>query len=401
MSLGQISFVDLRDGYQEAAAGLLAGGVDLFVIETCQDLLQVKAAVIGCRRAMAAAGRQVPLQAQVTIELTGRMLMGTEIGAALTTMEALAPDVVGILRYRPQEMSEHLRYLSQHARVPLACLPNAGLPSVVEGKMHYDLTPGQLAEHHARFVTEYGLSVVGGCCGTTPEHLAAVVAACRDLQPGQRQPRWEPGCASIYTHVPFDQEPSVLMVGERTNANGSRRFREAMLASDWDTCVAMARDQEKEGAHVIDLCVDYTGEDGVADMAELARRFATQSTACRSCWTRPRTAVIETGLQRIAEPAPCSTPVNLEDGSSPRTSSTLPQLLWEYGAAVVSSTSRARPARLEWKLRAARTPSTTWRWSATGWTSDLLNLSPLLLPISTGMEESRRDGIKDHPRASA
>ncbi|MGH9126912.1 MAG: methionine synthase, partial [Acidimicrobiales bacterium] len=395
VSLGQIAFSDLRDGYQEAAAGLLAGGVDLFIIETCQDLLQVKGAVIGCRRAMAAAGRQVPVQVQVTIELTGRMLLGTEIGAALTTLDALRPDVVGInCATGPEEMSEHLRYLSQHARVPLSCLPNAGLPSVVDGQMHYELTPDQLAAHHARFVTEYGLSAVGGCCGTTPEHLAAVVAACSDLTPARRSPVWEPGCASIYTHVPYDQEPSVLVVGERTNANGSRRFREAMLASDWDTCVAMARDQEKEGAHVIDVCVDYTGEDGVADMAEVAFRFATQATLPLML-DSTEAPVIETGLQRIAG-KPILNSVNLEDGAEAGTRfDRFLSLAREYGAAVVCTCideeGQARTA--EWKLRAARSIYDLAVDKYGMDPSDLL-FDPLVLPISTGMEESRRDGIE-------
>ncbi|HEX3425384.1 MAG TPA: homocysteine S-methyltransferase family protein, partial [Acidimicrobiales bacterium] len=395
VSLGQISFPDLRDGYQEAAAGLLEGGSDLLIVETCQDLLQVKAAVIGCRRAMAAVGRQVPIQAQVTIELTGRMLLGTEIGAALTTLDAVRPDVIWInCATGPQEMSEHLRYLSQHARMPISCLPNAGLPSVVEGQMHYDLTPAQLAEHHARFVTEYGVSVIGGCCGTTPEHLAAVVAACRDLTPAPRRPVWEPGCASIYSHVPFDQEPSFLVVGERTNANGSKRFREAMLASDWDTCVAMARDQEKEGAHVIDVCVDYTGEDGISDMAEVAGRFATQATVPLML-DSTEAPVIETGLQRIAG-KPMLNSVNLEDGSAPGTRfDRFLSLAREYGAAVVCTCideqGQARTA--EWKLRAAQSiyDLAVGRYGIDP--TDLL-FDPLVLPLSTGMEESRRDGIE-------
>ncbi|MDQ6616705.1 MAG: methionine synthase [Actinomycetota bacterium] len=395
VSLGQISFTDLRDGYAEAAAGLLEGGVDLFVVETCQDLLQVKAAIIGCRQAMAAAGREIPIQAQVTIELTGRMLMGTEIGAALTTLDAVRPDVIGInCATGPQEMSEHLRYLSQHARVPLSCLPNAGLPSVVDGAMHYDLTPDQLAEYHSRFVTEYGLAVVGGCCGTTPEHLAAVVAACRDLAPGRRHDTWEPGCASIYTHVPFDQEPSVLVVGERTNANGSKRFRQAMLASDWDTCVAMARDQEKEGAHVIDVCVDYTGEDGVEDMTEVVSRFATQATVPLML-DSTEAPVIEAGLQRIAG-KPLLNSVNLEDGDAPGTRfDRFLSLARKYGAAVVCTCidqeGQARTAG--WKLRAARAIYDRAVGHYGMDPNDLL-FDPLVLPISTGMEEGRRDGIE-------
>jgi 5-methyltetrahydrofolate--homocysteine methyltransferase len=394
-SLGQISFVEQRDGYQEAAAGLLAGGVDLFVVETIQDLLQAKAAIIGCRRAMAEAGRQIPIQVQVTIETTGRMLMGTEIGAALTTIDALRPDVIGLnCATGPAEMSEHLRYLSQRSRVPISVLPNAGLPSVVEGRMHYDLTPAQLAEHHARFISEYGISIVGGCCGTTPDHLRAVVDACRHLTPAARLPQWEPGVASIYSHVPYDQTPSFLVVGERTNANGSKKFREAMLADDWDTCVAMAREAVKDGAHVLDVCVDYTGEDGVADMKEVASRFATQATLpIMLDSTEP--PVIETGLQLIAG-KPVLNSVNLEDGDGPGTRlDRFLGLAREYGAAVVctciDTDGQARTA--EWKLRAAQAirDLAVERY---GLAPEDLLFDPLVLPITTGMEESRRDGIE-------
>jgi 5-methyltetrahydrofolate--homocysteine methyltransferase len=394
-SLGQMTFADQRDGYQEAAEGLLAGGVDLFVVETVQDLLQAKAAIIGCRRAMSAAGRQVPIQVQVTIETTGRMLMGTEIGAALTTLDALRPDVVGLnCATGPAEMSEHLRYLSQRARTPISVLPNAGLPSVVDGQMHYDLTPHELADHHARFVTEYGLSVVGGCCGTTPAHLKAVVDRCRDLTPAPRTPDWEPGVASIYSHVPYDQAPSFLVVGERTNANGSKKFREAMLSDDWDTCVSMAREAVKGGAHVLDVCVDYTGEDGVSDIKEVASRFATQATVpIMLDSTEP--AVIEAGLQLIAG-KPILNSVNLEDGDAAGTRlDRFLTLAREYGAAVVctciDTEGQARTA--DWKLRAA---SAIYDLAVRryGLAPEDLLFDPLVLPISTGMEEGRRDGIE-------
>ena len=277
-TLGQISYAEFRDAYEEQALGLLEGGVDLLLIETQFDLLSIKAAINGARRAMVALDRFVPLQTQVTIELTGRMLPGTEIGAALTVLDAMQVDVVGLnCATGPVEMSEALRHLSAASRVPIACIPNAGLPSVVDGKMHYDLTPEDLAEHLHRFVTEFGVSAIGGCCGTTPAHLAAVVERCAGATPAARTPVHEPGAASIYTSVPFRQDTSFLVVGERTNANGSKAFREAMLDGDWDTCVAMARDQVKEGSHLIDVCVDYTGADGVADMTEVASRFCTQS----------------------------------------------------------------------------------------------------------------------------
>jgi 5-methyltetrahydrofolate--homocysteine methyltransferase len=394
-SLGQISFAEMRDGYQEAAAGLIAGGVDLLVIETVQDLLQAKAAVIGSRQAMAAAGRQVPLQVQVTIETTGRMLMGSEIGAALTTLDALRPDVIGLnCATGPAEMGEHLRYLSAHSRVPLSCLPNAGLPSVVEGKMHYDLTADQLAEHHRRFVTELGVNVVGGCCGTTPAHLKAVVDALAGTVPARRQPVFEPGCASLYTHVPYDQAPSVLNVGERTNANGSKRFRDAMLARDWDTCTELAKEAVRTGSHVIDVCVDYTGADGVADMTEVASRFATQATLPLMV-DSTEAPVIERALQHIAG-KPIINSVNLEEGEGAGTRlDAFLSLARDYGAAVVctciDSQGQARTA--EWKLRAARNiyQLAVERYELAP--ADLF-FDALALPVSTGMEESRRDGIE-------
>ena len=394
-SLGQISFAGMRDGYREAAAGLISGGVDLLVIETVQDLLQAKAAIIGSRRAMAEAGRRVPLQVQVTIETTGRMLLGSEIGAALTTLDALRPDVIGLnCATGPAEMGEHLRYLSAHSRVPLSCLPNAGLPSVVEGKMHYDLTPDQLAGHHRRYVTELGVNVVGGCCGTTPAHLKAVVESLAGAVPARRRPVFEPGCASLYSHVPYDQAPSVLNVGERTNANGSRRFRDAMLAQDWETCTELAKEAVRAGSHVIDVCVDYTGADGVADMTEVASRFATQATLPLMV-DSTEAPVIERALQHIAG-KPIINSVNLEegDGSGTRLDAFL-SLAREYGAAVVctciDSEGQARTA--EWKLRAARNiyDLAVQRY---GLAPEDLFFDALALPVSTGMEESRRDGIE-------
>ncbi|HLH45913.1 MAG TPA: dihydropteroate synthase, partial [Acidimicrobiales bacterium] len=273
-------------------------------------------------------------------------------------------------------------------------LPNGGMPSVVDGQMHYDLTPEQLAAHHARFISEYGVRAVGGCCGTEPRHLAAVVEACRDLEPGRPEVRWEPGCASIYTHVPWDQSPSFLVVGERTNANGSKRFREAMLADDWDTCLAMARDAEKGGAHVLDVCVDYTGEDGVADMAEVVSRFATQATLpIMLDSTEP--PVIEAGLQRIAG-RPILNSVNLEDGDGPGTRlDRFLSLAKEYGAAVVctciDTEGQARTA--EHKLRAARAIHDL-AIDRYGLVPEDLLFDPLALTLGTGMEESRGDGAE-------
>ncbi len=394
-SLAQIPFADLRDSYEEQARGLLEGGVDLLLVETCFDLLGAKAAMIGSRRAMAKIGRSVPIQVQVTIELTGRMLPGTEIAAALCALDAMHPDVVGMnCATGPAEMYEPLRYLAEHSRIPISTLPNAGLPSVLEGKMHYDLTPDQLAEHLHHFVTELGVSVIGGCCGTTPEHLRAVVERCGGLVPKRREPVFEPGAASLYSFVAFDQELSFLSIGERTNANGSLKFRRAMLEGDFDTTTAMAKDQIREGSHTIDVCVDYTGADGVSDMYEVMSRLATQSSVPIVIdSTEP--PVVETALQWLGGRAVLNS-VNLEDGDAEGTRlDRFLSLARDYGAAVICTCideeGQARTA--EWKLRSARAiyDLATTRYGLEP--SDLL-FDALALPLSTGMEEGRRDGIE-------
>ena len=394
-TLAQIPFAELRDGYEVLARGLLEGGVDLLLVETSFDVLAAKAAIVACRRAMAGVGRRVPLQVQVTVELTGRMLLGTEIAAALCALEAMRPDVVGInCATGPAEMYEPLRYLARHARPALSAMPNAGLPQVVDGRMHYDLTPEALAEHLRAFIAELGVSVVGGCCGSRPEHLAAVVDACFGLVPPRRDVDHEPGASSLYSFVPFAQDQSVLVVGERTNANGSKRFREAMLAGDWDTTTAMARDQVREGAHVIDVCVDYTGADGVADMGEVARRLATQSSVPVMI-DSTEAPVVRSALEWLGGRCIINS-VNLEEGGGPGTRlDAFLSLAREHGAAVVCTCideeGQARTA--EWKLRAARAiyDLALGRY---GLEPEDLFFDPLALPLSTGMAESRRDGLE-------
>lgn len=394
-TLGHIRYADLRDAYEEQAAALIAGRVDLIIIETVFDLLQAKAAINGAKRAMRSAGVRLPIQVQVTIELTGTMLPGTEIGAALNALEAMEIDVIGLnCATGPSEMFEPLRHLVGHARIPISCLPNAGLPSVVDGAMHYDLGPEQLAEYQRQFVADLGVSIVGGCCGTTPAHLEAVVQAVHGLTPAARTPVAEPGASSIYTEVPFTQDGSFLVVGERTNANGSKKFREAMLEADWDTCVAMARDQVTEGSHLIDVCVDYTGADGVADMEAIASRFATQSTVPLMV-DSTEAPVVETALSWIGGRAVINS-VNLEEGDAEGTRlDSFLKLAKEFGAAVVATCideeGQARTA--EWKLRAAKAihDIATERY---GLRPEDLMFDALALPLSTGMEESRKDGIE-------
>ena len=391
-SLGHIGFAELRDAYTEQARGLLVGGVDLFLVETCMDLLQIKAAMIGCRRAMAAEGRQVPIQVQVTMETTGRMLVGSEIGAAVTAIGAMRPDVLGInCATGPAEMQEHLRYLSQHSRVPISVLPNAGLPSVVDGRTHYDLTPEALAEFHLHHVRDLGIGIVGGCCGTTPAHMKAVVDAVRGLTIAPRHPDDEASVSSIYSPVPIKQDNSFLIIGERTNTNGSKAFREAMIAGDWDTCTKMATEQVREGAHVLDVCVDYVGRDGVVDMNEIASRFATQASVPLVLdSTEP--PVMEAGLQHIGGRAILNS-ANLEDGEEPGSRlDRVFSLAREYGAAVVCLLidEKGQARDVEWKMEIAhrlhRIAVDRYGLSA----SDLI-FDALTFPLSTGDDDLRLD----------
>ncbi len=394
-TLGHVKFAELRDAYQRNAAGLLRGGVDAIIVETCQDLLQAKAAIIGIRRAIAAAQVEIPLIAQVTIETTGSMLLGSEIGAALTALEPLGISLIGLnCATGPGEMSEHLRYLAGHSRIPLSCMPNAGLPVLAAEGARYPLTPDQLADAHEMFTAEFGLSLAGGCCGTTPEHMAAVVGRVRGRPVAARRPRPEPGVASLYQHVPFRQDTSFLAIGERTNANGSKAFREALIAGRYDDCVEIARAQTRDGAHLLDLCVDYVGRSGTADMIEVAGRLATAATLPLMLdSTEPE--VIQAGLELLAGRAVVNS-VNYEDGDGPasRIAKVMP-LVAEHGAAVVALTideqGQARTA--EWKLAVATRliEDLTANWGMR--TSDII-VDCLTFPIATGQEETRRDAIE-------
>jgi 5-methyltetrahydrofolate--homocysteine methyltransferase len=394
-TLGQIRYDDLSASYEELAYGLLEGGVDLLLVETMFDLLSGKAAIAACHRAMVRHGRIVPIQAQVTIEITGRMLPGTEIGAAITALSPLGIDLIGLnCATGPVEMYEPLRQLSETAPMPISCLPNAGLPSVVEGKMHYDLTPDALAEHMSRFVSEYGLQVVGGCCGTTPEHMSRVIDAVRPLKAATRQPVLDPAVASIYSATNYQQDRSVLLVGERTNANGSKKFRESMLQGDWDACVGIGRDQIKEGAHILDVCVDFTGADGVSDMNEIMSRLATQSSVPIMVDTT-ESLVARQALTWLGGKAILNS-VNLEEGDGPGTRlDGFLTLAAEFGAAVVATCideeGQARTA--DWKVRAAKA-ITELAVTRYGLSAEDIFIDALALPLSTGMVESRRDGIE-------
>ncbi|MGH3951696.1 MAG: homocysteine S-methyltransferase family protein, partial [Pseudonocardiaceae bacterium] len=391
-TLGHAPFATLRDAYFEQVKGLLVGGVDAVLVETTQDILQTKASIIGAHRAMAAEGRRVPVLASITVETTGTMLLGTEVGAALAALEPLGIDLIGLnCATGPAEMSEHLRQLSQQARIPLSVMPNAGLPELGPNGAVYPLGPEALAEALLGFVREFGANLVGGCCGTTDEHIRQLVDAVADVRPMPRNPRPEPGVSSLYQAVPFAQDASVLVIGERTNANGSKAFREAMLEERFADCIEIARAQTRDGAHMLDLCIDYVGRDGAADMSELAARLATASTL-PIMLDSTESAVLEAGLERLGGRCAVNS-VNYEDGDGPdsRFQKTM-RLVSEHGACVVAlcidEEGQARTA--EWKVRVAKRliEDLTTNWGMR--VSDII-VDTLTFPISTGQEEVRKD----------
>ena len=438
-TLGHTTYAHLKDTFAVQAEGLIDGGADAFLIETSQDLLQTKAAVNGCKQAIVARGIRLPIFVEVTVETTGTMLMGSEIGAALTTLEPLGVDAIGLnCATGPAEMSEHLRHLSKHSPVTIACMPNAGLPVLTADGAHYPLTPAELATAHEQFVREFGIGLVGGCCGTTPEHMAAVVerlggvadrvparsagvsrsqltgseggfdtppsAATQPPKDGaadggvyrdhRRTVTAEPGVASLYQHVPFQQDASYLAIGERTNANGSKAFREAMLDRRWDDCVEIARNQIRVGAHLLDVCVDYVGRDGVDDIREVVSRFASASTLPLVIdSTEP--AVIQAGLELIGG-RPVVNSVNYEDGDGPasRFGRIMP-LVKEHGTAVIALTideqGQARTAEDKLRIASRLVDTLVDDWGMK--VSDII-VDCLTFPIATGQEETRRDAIE-------
>ncbi|MEU7075878.1 homocysteine S-methyltransferase family protein, partial [Streptomyces narbonensis] len=393
-SLGHTTYGVLRDGYQQNAEGLLAGGSDALIVETTQDLLQTKSSLIGARRAMDALGVDVPLICSLAFETTGVMLLGSEIGAALTALEPLGIDMIGLnCSTGPAEMSEHLRYLARHSRTPLMCMPNAGLPVLTKDGAYFPLSPAEMADAQENFVRDYGLSLIGGCCGSTPEHLRQVVDRVHGVTPPERVPHPEPGAASLYQTVPFRQDTSYMAIGERTNANGSKKFREAMLEGRWDDCVEMARDQIREGAHMLDLCVDYVGRDGVADMEELAGRFATASTL-PIVLDSTEVDVIQAGLEKLGGRAVINS-VNYEDGDGPESRfAKVTRLAQEHGAALIALTideeGQARTVENKVAIAERIIDDLTGNWGIHE--SDIL-IDTLTFTICTGQEESRKDGI--------
>ncbi len=388
-------YLKLKDAYCIASNGLLDGGVDALLIETTQDLLQAKAAINGAREAIDKCERDIVLIAQVTVEATGTMLLGSEIGAALNALEPLNIDLIGLnCATGPAEMSEHLRVLAKNSTIGISVMPNAGLPQLGPKGASYPLGPDELADYLENFVDSYGLTLVGGCCGTTPAHMDAVVKQIGNHKLVSRKISREIGASSLYQFVPFRQDLAYMAIGERANANGSRAFRDALLAEDWQSCIEIARDQIRDGAHMLDLSVDYVGRDGVADMNELASRLATSSTL-PIVLDSTEPAVLKAGLEHLGGRSVINS-VNYEDGDGPtsRFANIMP-LVKEHGAAVVAltidETGQARTQ--EWKVAVASRliEDLTKNWGML--TSDIL-IDCLTFPIATGQEETRRDGIE-------
>ena len=391
-TLGHISFAELRDAYSVQVRGLLDGGADLLIVETCQDLLQTKAALSAIFAHFAETKRRVPVFAQVTIEVFGTMLNGTEISAALTALSPFPVDVIGMnCGTGPKHMTESIRYICENSPLPVSVLPNAGLPSVVEGKMHYDETPESFTAQLVHFANDFGANFVGGCCGTTPAHLRLVVEAMQRITPKERHAKTLPAASSIYIQQPYVQDASFLIVGERVNASGSKKMRDLLNAEDWDGLVALGKEQEREGAHILDVNVDFVGRNGESDMHELASRLVT-NVKIPLMFDSTEWQKMEAGLQHAGGKCILNS-TNYEDGV-PRFMKVI-GLARTYGASVVIGTidedGMARTAEGKIKIATRAYEQAT---KELGLPASDIFFDPLALPISTGIEEDRRNALE-------
>ena len=391
-SLEQTTFDIIRRNYAEQAGGLIEGGADILLIETCQDILQTKAAMVGTFDALAKSKKDLPVMVQVTVEATGTLLIGTEMPAVITALEPYPIVSLGMnCATGPQEMSEHVRTLSQQWSRYISVLPNAGLPENVGGQAVYKLTPDQLAEHLKDFVTRFGVNIVGGCCGTTPAHLKAVVDALKNVAPAPRQVPKLPAASSLYIQVPFAQEPKPLIIGERTNANGSKKFRDLLALEDYDALTEMGKEEVNEGAHVLDLCTAYVGRDEVKDMNECMRRMVRQ-VRLPLMIDSTEAPVIEEALKRAGGRCIINS-INLEDGEE-RMTKVCP-LAKTYGAALVALTidekgmAKSRDNKLAIAKRIHDLAVTKF-----GLRSEDLLFDTLTFTLGSGDEEFRKAGIE-------
>ncbi|MDH6107256.1 methionine synthase [Anabaenopsis tanganyikae CS-531] len=388
-TLGHIDFDTLKANFAEQAEALFDGGVDLFLVETCQDVLQIKAALNGIEEVFSKKGERRPLMVSVTMESMGTMLVGSEISAVLTILAPYPIDILGLnCATGPDLMKPHIKYLSEHSPFIVSCIPNAGLPENIGGKAHYRLTPLELRMALMHFVEDLGVQVIGGCCGTRPEHIQQLAEIAQNLKPKVRQHSLEPAAASIYSTQPYDQDNSFLIVGERLNASGSKKCRDLLNGEDWDGLVSMARAQVKEGAHILDVNVDYVGRDGVRDMHELVSRIVNNVTLPLMLdsteWEK-----MEAGL-KVAGGKCLLNSTNYEDGE-PRFLKVL-ELAKKYGAGVVIGTidedGMARTAQKKFQI-AQRAYRQALEY---GIPPTEIFFDTLALPISTGIEEDRANG---------
>ena len=392
-SLGQVRYADLREGYQAQVAGLIRGGVDALQIETCQDLLVIRAAVAGAKKAIQEAGADCPIFVSVTMETTGTLLVGSDLSAVVATIAPLGVDALGLnCATGPDAMRQHLRQLAELSPVPVFCMPNAGMPVLTPDGAYYPLSAPDFAEQVAGFARSLGLAMVGGCCGTTPEHIRTLA---REV--GHANPVSAPAVslinavASLYTATDLTQDVSYLSIGERANASGSRAFRDAILAGDWEACVQIARAQVAEGAHVLDLCVDYVGRDGRRDMAELAARIS-REVDIPLALDSSDPEVIRVGLE-LTPGRSIVNSVNLESGAEPGSKfASLMEQVREHGAAVVALCigQEGQARTVEEKLDVARRLVSLLTGQYGMDQGDII-IDPLTFPIGTGQDDARRD----------
>jgi 5-methyltetrahydrofolate--homocysteine methyltransferase len=392
-TLGQVGFAELRDTYEVVSTSLIASGVDAIIVETVQDPLQAKAAVMGAKRARRAAGRVVPIFLSVTVETNGALLLGSQVSAIVAMFVPLRVDAIGLnCATGPNHMGEHLAVLASQSPTMLLCQPNAGLPVLGPDGATYPLTPDEYVRAMMSFVDRFGLNMVGGCCGTSPEHIRALREALGRRAPAPRQVNFAPSLASLYEDVATHQDINYLAIGERANAAGSKAFREAMLAGDYDACLELARKQT--GVHLVDLCVDYVGRDATRDAAELASRFATGLTAPLSLDSSVP-LVLQTELERYPG-RPLVNSVHLEDGDGPGSKyEQVMSLVAEHGAAVVALTidedGMARTAERKLSVAERLIGDITGRWDVD---EGSLFVDFLTYPITTGSSDNRRDAME-------
>ncbi|MFM7440833.1 MAG: homocysteine S-methyltransferase family protein, partial [Snowella sp.] len=388
-TLGHIDYDTLKNSYIEQVQGLYDGGVDLLLVETCQDVLQIKAALNAIEEVFAEKGDRLPLMVSVTMEVMGTMLVGTEIGAALAILEPFKIDILGLnCATGPDKMKEHIKYLSEHSPFIISCVPNAGLPENVGGQAFYRLTPVELQMALMHFIEDLGVQIIGGCCGTRPDHIKALADVAKNLIPKERHPYHEPSAASIYTTQPYIQDNSFLIVGEKLNASGSKKCRDLLNVEDWDSLVSLAKSQVREGAHILDVNVDYVGRDGVKDMHELASRLVNNITLPLMLdsteWQK-----MEAGL-KVAGGKCILNSTNYEDGEERFYK--LLDIAKQYGAGIVIGTidedgmGRTADKKFEIAKRAYDAAI------AYGIPASEIFFDTLALPISTGIEEDRENG---------